>query len=214
MENKYEIRSIFPTPLYITLIPQSLSSILSYFDSQKPAFQHDQVKLNYGTRSANSYILNDPPCLELSNYILSNVLNYGSKYLSYAYTQYKLTQSWVSQKHPGESHIVHTHANSLISGVLYYGDMDSNTPHINFHNPNTKKFLKMRPKINHEGYNLYTTPQMPLIPTPGMLILFPSTLPHSVPENITNKVRKSLAFNVVPLEGFGAEEELTELKIN
>ena len=46
---------------------------------------------------------------------------------------------------------------------------------------------------------------------PGLLVLFPSWLHHSVPQNITDSVRCSLAFNVVPTTGFGEEESLTEL---
>jgi hypothetical protein len=46
---------------------------------------------------------------------------------------------------------------------------------------------------------------------PGLLLLFPSYLPHSVPLNETNYTRCSLAFNVVPTIGFGSEDNLTEL---
>ncbi len=48
--------------------------------------------------------------------------------------------------------------------------------------------------------------------TPGLLLLFPSYLHHSVPLNKTEKTRCSLAFNVVPTVGFGEETSLTELK--
>jgi len=48
--------------------------------------------------------------------------------------------------------------------------------------------------------------------TPGLLLLFPSYLHHSVPLNKTNSTRCSLAFNVVPEVGFGEENLLTELK--
>jgi ectoine hydroxylase-related dioxygenase (phytanoyl-CoA dioxygenase family) len=46
---------------------------------------------------------------------------------------------------------------------------------------------------------------------PGLLVLFPSYLHHSVPVNKSNSVRCSLAFNIVPTTGFGEEESLTEL---
>ena len=43
-----------------------------------------------------------------------------------------------------------------------------------------------------------------------MLLLFPSYLPHSVPTNTTNYIRKSLSFNIVPKKGLGVEKHLTE----
>ena len=48
--------------------------------------------------------------------------------------------------------------------------------------------------------------------TPGLLLLFPSYLHHSVPLNKTDKTRCSLAFNIVPTIGLGEETSLTELK--
>ena len=50
--------------------------------------------------------------------------------------------------------------------------------------------------------------------TPGMLLLFPSYLFHSVPINNTKNIRSSLAFNVVPKSNLGSEENLTELRFD
>ena len=49
---------------------------------------------------------------------------------------------------------------------------------------------------------------------PGLLALFPSYLFHSVPVNESDKVRSSVAFNVVPKNSLGQEENLTELNFN
>jgi ectoine hydroxylase-related dioxygenase (phytanoyl-CoA dioxygenase family) len=49
---------------------------------------------------------------------------------------------------------------------------------------------------------------------PNMLVLFPSYLTHSVSKNLTDIPRKSLAFNVIPKNGFGKEGNLNELKFN
>jgi uncharacterized protein (TIGR02466 family) len=210
MKNNFEIVDLYPIPLYIGNLPSHLSSITSFLNSQETT--NDPSKKYYGSRSVNSYILNESPCLKLSNHILNETLNYGSNFLGYGYKEYKFSQSWISHKSPGESHVRHTHPNSLISGVLYYGDFDTNTPSIIIHNPKPK--VTLRPKIDPSKINQYSSQEFYLKPTPGMLILFPSDLDHSVPENTTNQIRKSLAFNIVPTEGFGMEEELTELKFN
>ena len=48
---------------------------------------------------------------------------------------------------------------------------------------------------------------------PGDLILFPSSLRHSVPINTTNKNRISLSFNTFVSDTLGSENELTHLNI-
>ena len=47
----------------------------------------------------------------------------------------------------------------------------------------------------------------------GELILFPSSLRHSVPINTTNKNRISLSFNTFISDALGSENELTHLNI-
>ena len=211
MENqiKHNITPLFPTPLYQTYIPPNLSSISQYWDSQEMAASNE-TSSNYGIRSKNSYILNETPCHEISDYILSHVLNFGKNYLNYAYESYKFSQSWISFKSPGEQHSTHTHSNSTISGVIYYGKWDSNFPGIGFHN--TTLPGPTRPKMELNKHTPYSQIHAYFNPSPGMLLLFPSYLPHSVPINKTTEIRKSIAFNVVPTEGLGNELELTELK--
>ena len=142
-----------------------------------------------------------------------SIQDFSDNTLLYNYDSYKISQSWISHKEPGQHHTMHTHPNSLISGVFYYGPVEEYTPAIKFHKitgaigqstimPRVKadkrssKFAWMEFSVNFE---------------PGLLVLFPSWLHHSVPQNITDSVRRSLAFNVVPTIGFGEEESLTEL---
>jgi uncharacterized protein (TIGR02466 family) len=193
------------------MIPVHLSSVIPFLDSQDMNTKTDET--NYGRRSRDSYVLNKHECKGLHNFILECVQDYAGSTLLYDYERYKFTQSWISQKEPGQHHMMHTHPNSLISGVFYYGPSEEFTPAIKFHKaiggfnqgsimPRTKadkrssKFAWTDFSVNFEA---------------GLLVLFPSWLHHSVPQNITDSVRCSLAFNVVPAVGLGEEENLTEL---
>ena len=217
MENNYKVIPIFPTPIFYTKLPNSLSIITSFFDKQE-MLSKENDPLNYGERSKNTYILDQPECVDLKNYILTQVLKFGSTILNYNYDLYKITQSWISIKHPGQSHISHTHPNSLISGVIYYGDFVDNTSLIQFDNPKlySPAFNVLRPEYNLKSPNLnpYSYDSFSPQIEPGVLILFESNLLHSVPLNKTNIPRKSLSFNIVPSKGFGSENDLTELKFN
>ena len=209
MKSNYEILPTFPTLIYKTVLPSNLSSITSWFDLQ-PLSEPDQNDLNWGSISKDTYILDNNECSSLKSFILSHVKHYAINYLFYDKPEYKFTQSWISHKSPGEEHLKHNHSNSIISGVLYYGDILPNTPSIVFHSP----LQNVGPIPNIMVFPTKDDKTLEFTPSPGTLILFPAFLWHSVPRNDTNKVRKSLAFNIVPKEGFGDSRYLNELKFN
>lgn len=62
-------------------------------------------------------------------------------------------------------------------------------------------------------YNEFNSENFLLPIKSGELILFPSTLKHSVPINTSNKNRISLSFNTFVSDKLGSEIELTELNI-
>jgi uncharacterized protein (TIGR02466 family) len=105
-------------------------------------------------------------------------------------------------------HDIHTHPNSIISGVFYFGDNKEFLPNITFHKPQSFSFPILRPK---EKYTKYNDTEFEL----GLnnLILFPSYLQHSVNLNKSNIPRYSISFNSIPLGIFGDKDELTELKL-
>jgi uncharacterized protein (TIGR02466 family) len=209
--HKSEILEIFATPLYVTTLPPELSHVIPFLDEQDMNTKSDED--NYGRRSKNSYILNESKCGDLSKFILECVKDYADNTLLYDYKSYKFSQSWVSYKEPGQHHTMHSHPNSLISGVFYYGPSEKNTPAIKFHKaigginqsvitPNSK---------SDKRSSKFAWTEFAVDFEPGLLVLFPSHLYHSVPVNKTNTIRCSLAFNVVPSIGFGSEDNLTEL---
>ncbi len=211
MQVNYEILELFPTPLYTTSIPNGFSKAIYFFDKQDMDTDSDHD--NYGFRSKDSYILDKSECSGLANYILSNVLVF-SEQLGYEYKEYRFGQSWLSTKSPGQHHTAHTHPNSLISGVLYYGPSEEKTPAIKFHRQSgsiNASYIMPR-KVKDKRNLKYAQDEFSIMFQAGLLLLFPSYFMHSVPLNKTNTARNSLAFNVVPKVGFGEEESLTELK--
>ena len=122
MENtfKEEVLELFPTPVYAVRVPDNLASVMKYLGQVK-MFRGPQVD-QYGSHSENTYILNEPECKELKQYVLSIALKFGRDIMNYGYDKYELSQTWVSHKDPGQNHTMHTHPNSLISAVLYYGE--------------------------------------------------------------------------------------------
>jgi len=212
MQINYEVLELFPTPVFTTMVPLEFSSITPWLFKQE-MLSEEVDSPNYGERSKNSYILDEPESKELKNYILSLVEQYG-KILGYDYKSYRFGQSWASYKHPGQHHTMHSHPNSLISGVFYYGEPTDKTPAIKFHKlEGGMNVSYLSPKLVKDKRELkYAQKEFSIEFTPGLLLLFPSYLHHSVPLNKSEKTRCSLAFNVVPTVGLGDETSLTELK--
>lgn len=212
MQINYEILELFPTPVFTTMIPLEFSKVTPWLFKQE-MLSEEVDSPNYGERSKNSYILDEPEAIDLKSYILDLTSQYG-KLLGYDYESYRFGQSWVSYKHPGQHHTMHSHPNSLISGVFYFGEPTDKTPAIKFHKlEGGFNVSYLSPKLVKDKRELkYSQKEFSIEFTPGLLLLFPSYLHHSVPLNKTDKTRCSLAFNVVPKVGLGEETSLTELK--
>ena len=87
-----QVLELFATPVYVTQMPDSIASIIPFLDAQTPNSGSDEA--NYGERSENSYILNEPECASVKKYLLNQVNDYASNTLLYDYDSYNLSQSF------------------------------------------------------------------------------------------------------------------------
>ena len=214
--SKVDIASLFPTPLAKVLIPPELSVACNFLD-KTPMLHNKESKGEYGVHSENTYIMDEPECAELKNYILKLVTDFGRNILMYGYEEYVFSQTWVSWKEPGQFHTAHTHPNSVISAVFFYGYSEGNTPALMFHKQSggmytqsmmlKKRVLKKNEELSPYAWETFTIPFKP-----GLLLIFPSYFMHSVPPNRTNDTRKSVSMNIVPKGAIGDEHSLTELR--
>jgi len=210
-KNQAEIMGLFPTPVMKRKYEGNLINTIKFLDSCKMIGDFPQV---YGTTSQDIYILENKQCYLLKNFILESITNFATQILNYDHEEYVISISWISYKDPGQFHTTHTHPNSLISGVFYYGEYEDNTPAINFHKligGINSSYISAKPNSNPEADQTYSTEKFSVSIETNTLLLFPSYLLHSVPVNETNKVRKSLAFNVLPKGRIGDSGNLTEL---
>lgn len=207
-----EVLPLFPSPLFTAVYTDgNLDKTIKFLDSCEVI---DGGKSNeYGFHSKDTYILNHEECEPLSNFIKQSLSYFGKEVLMYDYEEYSFSQSWISHKMPGQFHTMHTHPNSLISGVFYYGENDPDIPAISFHKPVIGVNASyLSPKyVADRRSSQYAWESFHVNYTPGLLLLFPSYVFHSVPINKSSKIRKSLAFNVLPKGKIGDEHSLTEL---
>jgi uncharacterized protein (TIGR02466 family) len=118
-----------------------------------------------------------------------------------------ITQCWANRNPTGSKHHEHVHPNSIISGVMYF-QMNEQTPPIQFAKSN-QDAMKLDPeKYNHMNAETFLLPCKA-----GELIMFPSSLRHSVPINQSQEDRISVSFNTFCIDALGSEQSLTHLDI-
>lgn len=186
------VQEIFPTQVGLSVCDIDIESEIQYLRNLEMAEPSEEVILSYGYRSENTSVLDDPQVYRLRNWIIDQLDRYAIEILGYDVNGMGITQSWITQKASGQTHMPHKHPNSLISGVFYFEDHEA-----------AMTFTDERTECIHvEKRQNAPNNQFSIQPLRYGLVLFPSWVLHGVGKN-TGPVRTSLAFNTLPLNGFG-----------
>ena len=199
---KEALLQIFPTPLLIVPYEQSIDKELSYLKT----ISYRKQQQNGNFRSDDSYLLRNEEFKNIKNFLKESVDKFTTNVLN---TKQRLviTQCWANRNPKGSQHHEHVHPNSIISGVMYF-QINEKLPPISF-----TKDRQDGMKLNPEKYNHMNSETFMLPCKPGELILFPSSLRHSVPTNHGEEDRISVSFNTFCIDAIGSEQSLTHLDI-
>lgn len=96
---------------------------------------------------------------------------------------------WINVNKEHDFNLKHVHPRSYFS-VVYYPKTNDRAGDILFYRPDTQEHY-----IDSPTPNEYTNKKLQFRPVEGMLLLFPSYLPHIVYPNQTNEERISIAIN-------------------
>ena len=209
-EPTYEVHGLFPVPVYTK---ENLISTddLSLLDAIKNV-STDPTAANwdYGDRSENTYILDLPGLSKLKLKLDECLQEYANQVMGLA-GEYSITQSWLSIKRESQRHVMHSHSNSIISGVFYFGNVDDATG-LTFSKNSVSNTWQMTPLLNPNVQNNFTFTDITLKVENSMVCMFPSWLAHRVEPNKTNNTRYCIAFNACAKYALGSEKDLTELE--
>ena len=200
-----DIISIFPTPVYRCSFSRQFSSKeKTFFDSQLL-----DIKPNVGNKvGTNTYILNTKPLRIIKKELELRLQDYVEKVLNAeSGTTLYITQSWINHTALNQWHHEHTHPNSYVSGVFYL-NADKDNDRIFFDN---HRYSQIIPSL--KTYNPWNTSAYWLPVGTGTLVLFPSSLAHSVQNKKGNNQRVSLSFNTFIKGTLGSVDRLTALKL-
>jgi len=199
---KEELLQLFPTPLLIVPYEQPIDKELAYLKN----ISYRKQEANGNFRSDDSYLLRNEEFKDIKNFLKESVDRFTTNVLN---TKQRLviTQCWANRNPKGSKHHEHVHPNSIISGVMYF-QINEKLPPISF-----SKERQDGMKLDPEKYNHINSETFMLPCKSGELILFPSSLKHSVPINQGEEDRISVSFNTFCIDAIGSEQALTHLDI-
>lgn len=208
------VHAIFPIPIYTATCDIDVSSAVEFLNRNHSLIPNDHAD-QYGNKTIDDYILENPECQELKKFILHHIEQYASSIMAWDFEHFQVTQSWVTIKQPGEQHGPHYHPNSVLSAVFFFQDDISEVEPLQFHRPEIISQLmnQFAPAVSNEKKQHTEFPwhTWSVSPKKNTLVIFPSWLNHSVSTNITTSPRKSLAVNAIPTKKFGSRMSSAEL---
>jgi uncharacterized protein (TIGR02466 family) len=199
-----------PVILPLFPIPTVHSSFSRNFTENEIDFINEQgkktIKNEGNSNSFNNYILNEPEMSSIKEELMCVVKFWFTDVLRNTTVEPYITQSWLNWTTKSQFHHRHNHANSIVSGVLYVHGTDEK---ITFER-DVYEQIKILPD-SKDLYNEYNAENSWFSTPPGKIILFPSSVVHSVDRKETEDLRVSLAFNTFIKGTIGKNSSLTEL---
>jgi uncharacterized protein (TIGR02466 family) len=219
----YFVTPLFSIPLYKSSIPPldpiTLTKLKNIEWENPDDFkeENERIEYDYGSgathqESADRHVLDRPSLVNLRKQVqakiddfVHNVMGVDDK------MTWEITTSWVNKTVKGGYGANHWHSNSLLSGVLYL-EVDELSGKICFHKQlHWNNLFSDTIRVTYKEINDTNAEIVLFAPRNNDIIIFPSHLSHSIPENESDQDRYSLAFNVFPrgVVGKGGNSELT-----
>jgi len=189
-----EIQLYFPSAIYVehNLFDNKQNNIWSerILDLQKtiPSGGADWEGNTYTTHSTFN-LLNDAEFAPLLNEVQTHINNFTNEYNSEHH--HVCSDAWANINHPGTYQEFHVH-HSCIFSCVYYPKVPKGSGEIIFESPLMPDMMPV-PKIKKP--NTLSQERVFFTPEEGMLIIFRSSVRHSVRAGTNTEPRVSIALN-------------------
>ena len=198
--------NLFPILLYSSYLDRDITEDEKNLVKRKSEETVNNT-FNLSTKDKN-VLKNNLGFNNLKLFIELNLKNYVDTIICPKYDlEIYITDSWLNFNNKEESHHIHLHKNSFLSGVFYFNTIKNDI--IRFHNILNNDFFQFEQKHRH----IYNSETWDFPVNIGQLILFPSKVIHSVPKNTENKTRISLAFNTFVKGTIASDPTYSELRL-
>lgn len=191
-----EVIGLFPTPfmrLPGTLAPDLVKDLVAHFSATAVEANKSSPNLSHTAMLKPS---ESPLFVEAAKVITPRLSDFGDLLFGER-LGWSVKEMWVNVLDTGGRQVMHNHANSFISGVVYLTPTHPDARTVFMKSPGGVDFAfkNDHAKTVNGPYNAdkWISPQ----PEPGDMVLFPSYLMHAVPPNPGDR-RITLSFNAIP----------------
>jgi uncharacterized protein (TIGR02466 family) len=203
------VNRIFPTPVFqYKNVKEATCKEIDFIENKVPIYR---PKGKGNLTSVDNYILDTKEFKELKKVLTEKINSYFQKVYAPINKDIRLyiTQSWLNYTSLNEYHSTHFHSNSIASGV-YYFKVNQDVDKICFFQQGLRHIPLNIISETNTGFN---SESWELDVENNMLVVFPSSLFHSVEQKKDSGSRISLAFNTFIKGTLGSKEGLTELEL-
>lgn len=179
----------------LDLSEQEYNILNSVYDAT-PFRQTSPDDLHTNNIGTDLEVLNNNTLYFLKSKVMDLFEDFNKQILKYN-AKFQITTSWFTNSEQGKYGQYHSHSNSMFSGVFYFSENPSSIRFTNFNKGTSFGLIATE-------YNVYNSSSWEVKPSKGTILLFPSELHHYV--ELSNNIRKSLAFNIVPVGKYGASD--------
>ena len=200
-----EMMNLFAVPVYRARLGRDFTASERGFFQDSLAQPLTAVS---NLASRDKHVLNALPMQDIRTMIEGHLASYlDTVFKTTNDVRLKITQSWLTLSGKDQAHHIHTHPNSVVSGVLYINlaQVDG----INFYRDEDQNWFELL--RNEETY--YSATQYFIQASIGDLLLFPSNIRHGVPPVREDIERTSLSFNTFFSGKLGQDEFSNALTI-
>ena len=213
----HKVIDIFPTPVYITksgtdLTSSEMEDIKGLIEKEKWREKKSLEENELIKRTEDGTYIFDTKLDGIKKFCEEHIDTYVNEVISPKNPEldFYITQSWLNWLQPGRMHPIHSHLNSIISGIFYVSTVEGDA--VQFYDINTN--AKTRINIEPGKTNFWNVSQQSLDITNNVLILFPSWIGHGVRHNAsTTTDRVSISFNVFVKGPIGEYHDLSKLDL-
>ncbi len=179
--------NLFSFPIYEFLLPDE--KLVEKLVDQITLLDNSQNVLNTTIRNSDKQLnysfYND----ELFSYINEGLSEIKSLHYEGDFN-FVITECWGTKTNKFQKHHIHTHPNSIVSGIVYLTDHSEATTE--FYLPNPWNWTDQFLKISKEQSRTKVASVSPKL---GKVVFFPSNLQHSTKPNLANLPRYTISFN-------------------
>ena len=184
---------LFATPVFHVDLPEIAQELIKFqFNVARSNIESDLSETTWGDNISTTFKAGENDAI--GKYELGGLLEFVNpvvKYfndLLYADSNIAMYDSWINYQGKHQHQRQHTHPGGRIS-VVYYVQSNGQDGNLTFHPP-VANMDQIEPSCDEWNYSMISYP-----PVQGRMFVFPSWVPHSVGDNMTDDTRISIAMN-------------------